>query len=89
MLWEIILWILIGFVVGWLAKQISPNKISTGFWGTTLIGVLGSVLGGGLASLLDLGSSGAAPGNFNFWSVIVAVVGAIVLMWILSLFKKR
>ncbi len=87
MIWTIILWIIIGFIVGWLAKLISPNKISTGFWGTTLLGIVGSVVGGWLGSLINVGD-GAAPDNFNFWSIIIAIVGGIVVLWILSLFGK-
>lgn len=88
MLWNIILWILIGFVIGWLARLVSPRRMPKGFWKTTLVGVVGSIVGGGIANLLELDAKGASPGNFNFWSIVVAVVGAIVVMWILGLLRK-
>lgn len=89
MLWLIISWILIGFVVGWLAKLICPKRMPSGFWRTTLIGVAGSLVGGVLSNLLGLGQSGASPGNFSFWSILIAVGGAIVVILIYNSIKKR
>lgn len=77
------LWyILIGLVAGWLAGLIVKGS-GSGFFLNIVIGVVGSVLGGWLFSLMGLSSN-------NMWgSLITALVGAIVLLLIVSLFTRR
>jgi uncharacterized membrane protein YeaQ/YmgE (transglycosylase-associated protein family) len=69
-------WILLGLVVGVLAKWILPGKDPGGLIVTILIGIAGAVVGGYLATLLGLG----AVTGFNLGSLAIAVVGAILLL---------
>ena len=69
-------WILLGLVVGVLAKWLLPGKDPGGFIITILIGIAGAVVGGYLATLLGLG----AVTGFNLGSLAIAVVGAILLL---------
>jgi uncharacterized membrane protein YeaQ/YmgE (transglycosylase-associated protein family) len=69
-------WILLGLVVGVLAKWILPGKDPGGLVVTILIGIAGAVVGGYLATLLGLG----AVTGFNLGSLAIAVVGAILLL---------
>lgn len=77
------LWyILIGLVAGWLAGLIVKGS-GSGFFLNIVIGIVGSVLGGWLFSLMGLSSH-------SMWgSLITAVVGAIVLLLIVSLFTRK
>ena len=77
------LWyILIGLVAGWLAGLIVKGS-GSGFLLNIVIGIVGSVLGGWLFGLMGLSSN-------NMWgSLITALVGAIVLLLIVSLFTRR
>jgi len=70
----IITWIIIGLIAGALAKLIMPGDDPGGIIVTIIIGMVGSLLGGFLASLVGLGGGGL------IWSIIVAVIGAIILL---------
>lgn len=77
------LWyILIGLVAGWLAGLIVKGS-GSGLLLNIVIGVVGSVLGGWLFGLMGLSSN-------NMWgSLITSLVGAIVLLLIVSLFTRK
>ena len=70
----IITWIIIGLIAGALAKLIMPGDDPGGIIITIIIGMVGSVIGGFLAGLVGLGGGGL------IWSIIVAVIGAIILL---------
>lgn len=76
-------WILIGLIAGALAKWIMPGRDPGGIIVTILIGIAGGLLGGFLASLLGLGAGG------NIWNLVLATVGAILLLWIYRMMRSR
>jgi len=77
------LWyILIGIAAGYLAGRIVKGS-GSGLILNLVIGVIGSVIGGWLFSLM-----GVSGGNM-LWSLLTATVGAIVLLLIVSLFTKK
>lgn len=79
-----IIWtILIGFVVGLIARAIKPGNDSAGFIVTTIIGILGSVAATYLGQALNLYAVGEAAG------FIASVLGAIVLLFVWGLIKKK
>ncbi len=69
-------WILMGLVVGLLAKILLPGKDPGGLIVTICLGIAGAFVGGYLGSLLGLG----AVTGFNFQSLGVAVGGAVLLL---------
>ena len=69
-------WILLGLVVGVLAKWILPGDDPGGFVITVLIGIAGAVVGGFIASRLGLGS----VTGFNLGSLAIAVGGSLLLL---------
>lgn len=79
---QIIFTILIGFVVGLLARWIGPGGMIQGFWVTVLIGVVGSVIATYGGQALGLYRAGQ-PAGF-----IGSVVGAIVLLALVQLFGR-
>jgi uncharacterized membrane protein YeaQ/YmgE (transglycosylase-associated protein family) len=79
MVLEIIAWILLGLVAGWLAKMAVPGPEPGGFIATVLIGIVGAIVGGWLFRFFGIG--GGATG-FNFGSIIVAFIGAVVFLFI-------
>ena len=81
----IIAWIVLGLICGALAKFIMPGKDPGGIVVTMLLGVAGALVGGFLASLLGFG----AVGGFNLKSIIVATLGAIVLLVAWRALKKK
>ena len=78
----IILFLLIGAVAGWLAGKLMQGG-GFGLIVNIIIGVIGGFLGGWLMSLAHIQKAGL------LWELIVAVIGACVLLFIVSLFKKK
>lgn len=74
--------ILIGLVVGWLASLIVKGS-GSGFIVNIIIGILGGVLGGWLFSLFGLIPVG------TFGSLLTALVGAIILLWLAALVRSN
>ena len=70
----IIGWIIIGLVAGALGKLIMPGDDPGGIIVTILLGIAGAIVGGFLASLLGLGAGGI------IWTIVVATIGAIILL---------
>ena len=70
----IIGWIIIGLIAGALAKLIMPGDDPGGIIVTILIGIAGAFVGGFLAGLIGLGGGGL------MWTIIVATIGAIILL---------
>jgi uncharacterized membrane protein YeaQ/YmgE (transglycosylase-associated protein family) len=81
----IISWIVVGLIAGLLAKWIMPGSGPGGFIVTVLIGMAGASLGGFIVGLLG----GAGVTGFNIWSILVATLGAIVLLFLYGLIAQR
>ena len=71
-----LVWIVLGLIAGALAKFIMPGKDPGGIIVTILIGIVGAVVGGFIASNLGLG----AVSGLNVPSIVIAVGGAILLL---------
>jgi len=79
-----IVWtILIGFVAGLVARAIKPGDDSAGFIVTTLIGIAGSLIATYLGQAMGWYTAGEGAG------FIASVVGAIVLLFIYGLIKRK
>ena len=74
----LILWLVIGGVVGWLASIVMKTNAQMGLIANVLVGIIGSSLGFWLAGVLGLG----AAGSIMQW--VVAVAGAAILIVILK-----
>lgn len=73
----ILSWIILGLIVGALARWIMPGRESGGILITILLGIGGAFVGGFIGSLLGFGS----VTGFNLGSLALAVVGALLLLW--------
>jgi uncharacterized membrane protein YeaQ/YmgE (transglycosylase-associated protein family) len=80
----IIAWIILGGIAGWLASILMGNSEQQGVVGNIIVGIVGALIGGFVFGLL--GGSGVT--GFNLYSLLVAVVGAVVLLWLLRLFRR-
>lgn len=74
----ILLWIIFGGLVGWIASLILGTDAQQGIIGNIVLGILGALLGGFISSLLGI------PGitGFNLYSALVALGGALLAVWI-------
>ena len=80
----IVSWIILGLIAGFIGSKIVDRQ-GQGFWLDIALGIVGALVGGFLFSLF--GASGVT--GLNIYSMIVAVVGAIVLMLIYNTLTGR
>ncbi len=81
----LISWIVVGLIAGLLAKWIMPGSEPGGFILTIVLGMAGASFGGFIVSIL--GGTGAT--GFNVWSILVATIGAIILLFLYGLIARR
>ncbi|MGF7162732.1 putative membrane protein YeaQ/YmgE (transglycosylase-associated protein family) [Rhodoligotrophos appendicifer] len=75
-------WIIIGLIAGWIAEKVTSRD--HGLLTNLVVGLIGGVIGGWLSTKLGLQ---VAPG---FWgSLLVATAGAIILLFIVGIFRRR
>ncbi len=80
----IILWIIFGALVGWVASLIMKTDAEQGALLNIIVGIVGAVIGGWLMGVL--GESGV--GGFNLYSFLVALLGACVLIAIVKALRR-
>jgi uncharacterized membrane protein YeaQ/YmgE (transglycosylase-associated protein family) len=80
----IISWIVMGLIVGLLAKFIMPGKDPGGFIITILLGIGGAMLGGYLGTVFGLGT----VSGFGLRSILLATGGAVIILAIYRALKK-
>jgi len=74
---SIFVWIIIGLLAGLIARAIMPGEQPGGVIVTILLGIAGAFLGGWLGSAIV----GKGLTGFSFWSLLLAVVGALILLF--------
>ena len=80
----ILTWILLGLVAGAIAKLIHPGDDPGGWIITIIIGIVGAVLGGYIATAIGFGT----VTGFNLGSILIAVLGALLLLVIYRMVKR-
>ncbi len=80
----LIIWVVLGLVSGLVAKLILPGKDKGGLISTALIGIAGSFIGGYLGNYFQITSE---VGGLSVMSFMTAIVGALVLLIALRLFR--
>jgi uncharacterized membrane protein YeaQ/YmgE (transglycosylase-associated protein family) len=81
---SIIAWIILGLIAGFIASKI-VNKSGEGLIRDILLGIVGAFVGGFVVSLF--GSQGVT--GLNLWSIIVAVIGAVIFLLIYHALFRR
>ncbi|MBA2279281.1 GlsB/YeaQ/YmgE family stress response membrane protein [Candidatus Saccharibacteria bacterium] len=81
----IIAWIILGALAGWIASLIMRTDAEQGAVANVIIGILGALLGGFL--MQAFGASGV--NGFSFYSLLVAVGGAVLLIAVVRAFRGR
>lgn len=80
----ILAWIVFGGLAGWIASIVMRTNAEQGAAGNVIVGIVGAVVGGWL--MQAFGGSGVT--GFNFYSLLVAIIGAVVLLAIVNLFRR-
>jgi uncharacterized membrane protein YeaQ/YmgE (transglycosylase-associated protein family) len=81
----ILSWIILGAIAGAIGKLIMPGDDPGGFIITIVLGIAGALVGGFIASALGFGG----VNGLNIWSIVIAILGAILLLFIYRLVMRR
>lgn len=71
-------WLVLGVIAGYAAKWIMPEQMPDSAVKIVLIGIVGAMLGRGLAALLALG----ATGGLGLFSILVGVLGTLIMLFV-------
>ena len=84
----IIIWLIVGGIIGWLASLIMKTDAQQGILLNVVVGIVGAFLGGELGSMMGIGGGDINDGNFSLAGLLLSLVGAIVLLAIVNLFRR-
>lgn len=82
---NIFIWLILGGISGWIASKIMKKDEEMGAWMNILVGIIGAFIGGWLAGIFGLGP----VTGLNLWSFIISIIGAVLLLSIVRLFKEK
>ncbi|MGJ5673672.1 MAG: GlsB/YeaQ/YmgE family stress response membrane protein [Nostochopsis sp.] len=85
---NLIAWVVLGLIAGAIAKAIYPGRQGGGIVATILLGIIGSLVGGSIFNLLSTGNLALTGATFSIPGLIVAIIGAIIAIFIWSLITR-
>ncbi len=80
----ILTWIIFGLLAGALAKLVMPGNQSNNWLTTILLGIVGAVVGGFIATALGFGG----VSGFNMYSLLIAIGGSLLLLWLYATLNR-
>ncbi|QCU72760.1 GlsB/YeaQ/YmgE family stress response membrane protein [Luteimonas yindakuii] len=83
----IIIWLIVGGIVGWLASMIMRTDGQQGIILNVVVGIIGAFIGGLLIGPM-LGAPSINSGEISVMSFVVSLIGAIILLAIVNLFRR-
>lgn len=85
----LIVWIIVGAVSGWVASMVMNTDASMGALSNIIVGIIGSFLGGFLVILITQGNLAFTDNylNLNWGSFFVSILGSVVLLWLIRMFR--
>ncbi|MFM7423480.1 MAG: GlsB/YeaQ/YmgE family stress response membrane protein [Elainella sp.] len=86
---NILAWVILGLIAGAIAKAIYPGSQGGGILGTLILGIIGAFVGGSLYNLLTTGTLSLSAAGLSIGGVVVAVLGAIVALFIYYALARR
>lgn len=86
---NILAWAILGLLAGAIAKAIYPGRQGGGLLGTLILGIVGAFIGGTVATLLETGTLALTATSLSLPGVFLAVLGAIVALFIYYKFAHR
>ncbi|HSX18979.1 MAG TPA: GlsB/YeaQ/YmgE family stress response membrane protein [Candidatus Saccharimonadales bacterium] len=81
---SIVSWILLGLVVGLIANALDPKPASGGIIGAILLGIVGAIVGGFLGQVV----LGTGITGFNLGSIVIALIGSLIVLFLARSFNK-
>lgn len=81
----LIAWIILGAAAGWIASKINGTDDQQGWIMNIVMGIAGALIGGFIWGIFDDGFTI----DFSIGSLILAIIGALILSWAISMFTRR
>ena len=86
---NIIAWIVLGAIAGYIAGMLVKGDERWGVIGHIVLGIVGAFVGGFIALQLNLDPGASFGGDkISIWSIVVAVVGAVIVVWVVNFFMR-
>jgi len=82
-----IIWLVVGGLIGWVASMIMRTDGQQGIVLNVVVGIVGAMLGGWLISPM-VGAGTINDGTFSIGALLVSLVGAVILLAIVNLFRR-
>ena len=82
-----IIWIVVGGLLGWVASMIMRTDAQQGMFLNVIVGIIGALLGGWLLAPL-FGTGTINQNDFSISSLLVSLLGAVILLAIVNLFRR-
>ncbi len=86
---NILAWVVLGLIAGAIAKALDPQARGGGIISTILLGIIGAFVGGSLGLFLTTGHLTLAASSLSVPGVAVAVIGAIIAVFVWNLLTRR
>ena len=84
---NILIWLVVGGVIGWIASLIVGTDAQQGVLLNVIVGIVGAFLGGWLGGMLGISGANINDG-FSVTGFIISLVGAVILLAIVNLFRR-
>jgi uncharacterized membrane protein YeaQ/YmgE (transglycosylase-associated protein family) len=84
---NIIVWLILGGLIGWLASIVMRTDAQQGLLLNIIVGIVGAFVGGFLISPL-LGQAPLSTNNFSLGGLLIAFLGALILLGIVNLVRR-
>jgi uncharacterized membrane protein YeaQ/YmgE (transglycosylase-associated protein family) len=82
---NIIVWLILGGVSGWIASKITKNDENMGIGLNIIVGIVGAFIGGWIVGFFGWGPAT----GLNLWSFLISIVGSVILLAIVNMFRGR
>ena len=86
MLINILVWIVFGAIVGWLASLIMKTDAQQGALLNIVVGIVGAIIGGFVMNFF--GGNGNVEAGFDLYSFLVSLLGAVILLAIVKMVRR-
>ncbi|WP_420643283.1 GlsB/YeaQ/YmgE family stress response membrane protein [Candidatus Leptofilum sp.] len=81
---NIVAWLIFGAIAGWIASKIMNRDNQMGALGNIVVGIVGAFIGGFVMNTIG----GSNVTGFNLYSLLVAILGAVILLFLIGVLRK-
>jgi uncharacterized membrane protein YeaQ/YmgE (transglycosylase-associated protein family) len=83
-----IVWLVVGGIIGWIASKIMRTDAQQGALMNIVVGIIGAFIGGWLGAMLIVDGGDINNGDFSISSLLFSLLGAVVLLAIVNMFRR-